>query len=160
MSKVGRKNKYDPDVTPKLVEDYAKEGYGDLQIAEILGINKSTFYAWLQKHEELKDALKKGREPANLELKLAMMKAAQGYYVEEEETVAILDVETRQPKSFRKTTRKKYIAPSPTMQIFLAKNRMPDEFKDVNKQEVDLKGEMTLADLMKENYANRKKETE
>ena len=64
------------------------------------------------------------------------MKTATGYYVEEEQTVTVLDVETREPKSFRKTTTKKYIPPSATMQIFLAKNRMPEQFRDVSRYEL------------------------
>jgi hypothetical protein len=53
--------------------------------------------------------------------------------------------------------RKRYIPPSTTTQIFLAKNRMPEDFRDVNRHEVDMRGKLqvsTLAELMMEEYQN------
>ena len=38
MSKLGRKGKYDPESTPLLAEQYAKEGCLDKQIAERLRV--------------------------------------------------------------------------------------------------------------------------
>jgi len=134
--KVGRKAKYDPEVTPKLAESYAMDGFSDKQIAEKLGIAECTIYDWANRHPEFSEALKRGKEPVNAELKIAMMKTAMGYYVDEEETVTILDVNTRTPTSYKKTTRKKYIPPNGTLQIFLSKNRMPEQFRDVNKHEI------------------------
>lgn len=133
---VGRSTKYKPDSTPKLVEAYAMDGYSDKQIAEILGIGRSTFYEWATKYPEFSEALQRGKEAVNAELKIAMMKTAMGYFVEEEETVAILDVKTSSPTSYKKTTRKKYVPPNGTLQIFLSKNRMPEQFRDVNKHEI------------------------
>ena len=132
----GRKLQYDPDVMPKLAESYAMEGFIDEQIAEKLGIGVSTLYKWQNQFSEFKEALKRGKEPVNAELKMAMVKAALGYFVDEEQTVTFLDVKTRQPKSFKKTTIKRYVPPSTTMQIFLAKNRMPEQFRDVNRYEL------------------------
>ena len=156
MSKGGRKGKYDPATTPSLAEEYAKEGCLDKQIAERLGVRADTFCRWQTKYPQLAQALKRGREVANLELKRAMLKTASGYDVEEEETTVILD-KNKKPKSYRKTSRKRHVPPNPTMQIFLAKNRMPDEFRDVNRHEVDLRGQLqvnTLADLMMEEFKN------
>ena len=85
-----------------------------------------------------------------------MQKTAAGYYVEEEDTTVILDKDKKE-KGYRRTIRKRHIPPNPTMQIFLAKNRMPDEFRDVNRHEVDLRGQLqvtTLADLMMEEFKN------
>ena len=55
----GRKLKYDPDVMPKLAEGYAMDGCSDVQIAERLGIGKSTFYKWQKEFPELREAVKK-----------------------------------------------------------------------------------------------------
>ena len=85
-----------------------------------------------------------------------MEKSAKGYYVEEEETVVYLDRDKR-PKSYSKVVKKRYIPPSTTTQIFLAKNRMPEDFRDVHRQEVDMRGQLqvsTLADLMMEEFKN------
>ena len=152
----GRHSKYNPDETPKLAEEYAKELMTDAQIMRRLGISKETFYKWIKTHIDFSDAIKRGKEAANAELLKAMRESAKGYYIEEEETTAILDRD-KNPTGFKKTTRKRYIAPSTTMQIFMAKNRMPDEFRDVNRHEVDLRGKInvtTLADLMLEEFQN------
>ncbi|MBQ6002119.1 MAG: hypothetical protein IJL18_04625, partial [Synergistaceae bacterium] len=77
-------------------------------------------------------------------------------YVEEEETIVNLDKD-KQPKSYSKTVKKRYIPPSTTTQIFLAKNRMPEDFHDVNRHEVNLRGQLqvsTLAELMMEEYGH------
>ena len=156
MSKGGRKSKYDPSSTPYLAEGYARDGYLDKQIAEMLGVRAATLCEWQKKYPKLSQALKRGRDAANRELKRAMLKTACGYEVEETELTAILDRD-QTPKSYRKTVRKRHIPPNPTMQIFLAKNRMPDEFRDVNRHEVQLQGELkvkTLADLMMEELKN------
>ena len=149
----GRKKKYDAEKHPQLAESYAKAGYSDKQIASMLGIAEGTLYDWENKYPEFSKAIKRGKEPANEELKVSMMKTATGYYVEEEETVARLDPD-KQVLGYTKVVKKKYIPPNSTMQIFLAKNRMPEEYRDVNRHEVDMRGQITLAELMMED-ANR-----
>ena len=101
-------------------------------------------------------AVKRGKQEANRDLVDVMKKSAKGYYVEEEETVVYLDRD-KQPKSYSKVVKKRYIPPSTTTQIFLAKNRMPEDFRDVHRQEVNMSGELkipTLADLMMEEFKN------
>ena len=76
--------------------------------------------------------------------------------MEEEETVVYLD-KNKQAKSYSKIVKKRYIPPSTTTQIFLAKNRMPDDFHDVNRHKVEVEGSLkvnTLAELMMEEYGH------
>lgn len=156
MAKSGRKSKYDPLTTPSLAEKYAKEILTDAQIAAKLGISHETFCQWKKKYIEFSEAIKRGKAVSNVALVNAMKKSAEGYFVEEEETVVSLD-KNKQPKGYSKVVKKRYIPPSTTTQIFLAKNRMPEDFRDVNKHEVDLRGELkvsTLADLMMEEFLN------
>lgn len=156
MAKFGRKSKYDPLITPSQAEDYAKELLTDEQIAAKLGISKPTFYEWQKKHADFLNAIKRGKAVSNEKLIEAMKKSAEGYMVEEETTIIHLD-ENKQPKSYDRIVKKRYIPPSTTTQIFLAKNRMPEDFRDVNRHEVDLRGQIkvnTLADLMMEEFAN------
>ncbi len=156
MSKSGRKSKYDPLTTPSLAEDYAKELLTDAQIGAKLGISHETFYQWQKKYVEFSEAIKRGKAVSNVKLLQAMQKTAEGYTVEEEVTVIHLDKD-KQPKSYDRIVKKRYIPPSTTTQIFLAKNRMPEDFRDVNRHEVDLRGQIkvnTLADLMMEEFAN------
>ena len=154
MSRTGRKSKYDPLTTPALAEEYASELLTDAQIAAKLGIHISTLIDWQKKYSEFFLAIKRGKATSNVALVKAMQKTAEGYYVEEEETVVYLDKQ-KQPKSYSKTVKKRYIPPSTTTQIFLAKNRMPEDFRDVNRHEVDVRGKLnvtTLADLMMEEF--------
>lgn len=154
MAKFGRRSKYDPLSTPALVEEYASEILTDAQIAAKLGIHISTFIEWQKKYPDFSEAIKKGKAVSNIALVKAMKKSAEGYFVEEEETVVSLD-KNKQPKGYNKVVKKRYIPPSTTTQIFLAKNRMPEDFRDVNKHEVDLRGQIkvsTLADLMLEEF--------
>ena len=156
MGKGGRNTKYDPVTTPKLAEEYASELLTDAQIATKLGIHISTFMEWQKKHSEFSLAIKSGKAVANEKLIASMKKTAEGYYVEEEDTVVQLD-QAKQPKDYTKTVRKRYIPPSTTTQIFLAKNRMPEDFRD--RRDVDMRGKKqvsTLAELMMEEYRNVK----
>lgn len=160
-NRVGRKSKYDPLNTPILAEKYASEILTDAQIAAKLGIHISTFMEWQKKHKEFFLAIKRGKAASNAELLKCMKKTAEGYYVEEEETVEYLD-KNKEPKSYSKIVKKRYIPPSTTTQIFLAKKRMPEDFRDVNRHEVDVRGELkvnTLAELMMEEYVNEERDT-
>ena len=154
MSKGGRKSKYDPATTPAKAEEFAKDLLTDAQIAAKLGISYETFRQWQNKYVAFSAAVKRGKAEANRDLVEVMKKSAKGYYVEEEETVIYLDRD-KQPKSYSKVVKKRYIPPSTTTQIFLAKNRMPEDFRDVHRQEVDMRGQLqvsTLADLMMEEF--------
>ena len=156
MSKGGRKSKYDPLSTPHLAEEYAADLLTDAQICAKLGVHHDTFYTWQKKYPEFLAAVKRGKALANEKLVKVMHKTAEGYFVEEEDTVVYLD-KNKQPKSYSKVVKKRYIPPSTTTQIFLAKNRMPEDFRDVNRHEVDMRGQLqvsTLADLMMEEFKN------
>ena len=155
-NRVGRKSKYDPESTPRQAEVYASEVLTDPQISAKLGINIETYYVWQKKYPEFTQAIKRGKAASNQRLIEAMQKNAAGYDVEETEEIEILDKD-KKPKGYRKTTRKRHIPPSTTMQIFLAKNRMPEDFRDVNRHEVDVRGELkvnTLAELMLDEFKN------
>ena len=154
MGKGGRKSKYDPETTPAKAEELAKDLLTDAQIAAQLGITYETFRQWSHKYVAFSVAVKRGKQEANRDLVDVMKKSAKGYFVEEEETVVYLDRD-KQPKSYSKVIKKRYIPPSTTTQIFLAKNRMPEDFRDVHRQEVNMSGQLqvsTLADLMLEEF--------
>lgn len=153
---MGRKSKYDPATTPSKAEELAKDLLTDAQICANLGISYETFYLWQKRYPEFLKAVKRGKQEANRDLVDVMKKSAKGYYVEEEETVIYL-TKDKKPKSYSKVVKKRYIPPSTTTQIFLAKNRMPEDFRDVHRQEVNMSGQLqvsTLADLMMEEFKN------
>ena len=153
---MGRKTKYDPETTPVKAEELAKDLLTNAQIATKLGIHIDTFCTWQNKYPEFREAVKRGQAEANRDLVEVMKKSAKGYYVEEEETVVHLDSH-KNPINYSKVVKKRYIPPSTTTQIFLAKNRMPEDFRDVHRQDVNMSGQLqvsTLAGLMMEEFKN------
>jgi len=127
---MARKGLYKEWVEGKGLENvcmWAKLGIMDKQIAGNMGISLTTFYEWQRRFPSFSDAIKKAKAIPNLELENAMFDLALGKaYVEEVKSV--LDPKTGTVIRIEKT--RKQIPPNPTTQIFLAKNRMPDKYKD------------------------------
>jgi len=79
------KSKYETDVKPRLVEIEAwkRDGLTDEQIFKNLGISRDTFYKYKEKYTDFSDALKKGKEVADIEVENALFKRAIGYKYKE-----------------------------------------------------------------------------
>lgn len=131
------------------LEAWARNGLTDEQLANNMGINVATLYTWKKKYDEINDALKRGKEVVDIEVENSLLKAAKGYFVEEEKTY-ISEVNGVVTK--RKEITKKYIAPNTTAQIFWLKNRKPIEWRDkvfsenYNVDKVIIEGEDDLID--------------
>lgn len=104
-----------------------KLGLMDMQVAHNIGIRPQTLSEWKRRFPSFAEAIKKAQQIPNLELENAMLELALGHSFTEE-TKSILDPNTRKVIRVEKT--RKQIPPNATMQIFLAKNRMPDRYKD------------------------------
>lgn len=107
-----------------LLEGWAKDGLADEQIAHNMGITRKTLYEWKDKYSDICNALKKGKEVVDLMVENALFKSAIGYEVEEYEEK--LDMKG----NVVGTTKRRYIPPSNTAQIFWLKNRRPDKWRD------------------------------
>lgn len=131
------------------LEAWARNGLTDEQLANNIGINVATLYTWKKKYNEINDALKRGKEVVDIEVENSLLKAAKGYFVDEEKTY-ISEVNGVVTK--RKEITKKYIAPNTTAQIFWLKNRKPIEWRDkvfsenYNVDKVIIEGEDDLID--------------
>lgn len=90
---MGRKNKYETHVLPKL--DSIREWIVDKTEAEIcdaLGISERSLERYKVEHEELREALSKGRQNLITELKKTMRRKAFGFHEKETKTtVRIVD---------------------------------------------------------------------
>lgn len=129
------KSKYETDVKPRLVEIEAwkRDGLTDEQIFKNLGISRDTFYKYKEKYTDFSDALKKGKEVADIEIENALFKRAIGYRYKEKikevkeidgkKTVFIKEVEKEMPGDVG-------------AQIFWLKNRKSSKWKD--KQDIDI----------------------
>lgn len=76
-----REPNYPTKVKPKLemVTGWARNGLSNGQIALNLGVGESTFDKYIADNDELKDALRLGREDAEVAVENALFKRAVGY---------------------------------------------------------------------------------
>ncbi len=128
-----------------LIEGWARDGLTNEQIAENLGIGKTTFYKMIKEHSELSEHLKKGKEVIDYEVENALLKRALGYKYEEKTYESIynkeLDIYTE--RLTKRVT--KQVAPDTTALIFWLKNRKPKQWRD----KVDIEGESNKETLDK-----------
>lgn len=109
---------------------WARDGLTDEQIAHNMGIATGTLYRWKKEHEEISDALKKGKEVVDIHVENALLKRALGYEYTEvtRERIADLDSELVVTKMVTKE-----VVPDTTAQIFWLKNRKPDVWRNAPK---------------------------
>lgn len=129
------KSKYETDVKPRLVEIEAwkRDGLTDEQIFKNLGISRDTFYKYKEKYADFSDALKKGKEVADIEVENALFKRAIGYKYKE------IIKEVKEIDGKKSTYIKEVVKEMPGdvgAQIFWLKNRKSSKWKD--KQDIDI----------------------
>jgi transposase len=76
--------KYQKWLTPDglmLLTAWARDGLSDEQLARKIGISTSTLYEWKKRHQEISEALSRGKEPVDVEVENALHKLALGYTV-------------------------------------------------------------------------------
>lgn len=106
-----------------LLEGWARDGLTDEQIADNMGISRSTLSAWKIKYSDISDALKKGKEIVDYQVENALLKRALGYDYQE----------TRVEKSDKETKviqTLKHVPADTAAQIFWLKNRRPNKWRD------------------------------
>ena len=65
------------------VEAWARDGLTDQQISHNLGIHRDTFYNYKKEHSDFSDALRDGKEVADIVMENAMYKRGTGYTYDE-----------------------------------------------------------------------------
>ena len=101
-----------------------------------MGIAAGTLYAWLKDHDEISNALKKGKAPVDIEVENALLKRAKGYSVTVKKPVKVKtkrqlkDKGTIEEEHIEFVEEEVYIPPDTTAQIFWLKNRRPDKWHD------------------------------
>ena len=129
----GRPTLYNPEMLPK-IEEYARKGLTNEQIAKNLNISTTALYEWQNKYVEFANALKAGKEVADREVENALYKRATGYSCSEDK---IFLGPGGQPVIVPTT---KHYPPDPTSMIFWLKNRQPQKWRD--RQEVEHSGKL------------------
>lgn len=150
---IGRKGKYEEWLTVDgltRLTGWARDGLTNVQIAENMGVAERTFTEWIARFPAITSALKKGKEPVDIQVENALLKRALGYDYEET-TTEIEDLgggKTR--KHVRKVT--KHVAPDTTAQIFWLKNRKPKQWREKAESTVNIDTEdlSPLVELLKD----------
>lgn len=76
------RGKYQEWLTPEgliKLEGWARDGLTDEQIAENIGISRSTLNEWKKKYSDISDTLKRGKEIVDRQVENALLKRALGY---------------------------------------------------------------------------------
>jgi hypothetical protein len=136
----GRKTKYQGLKTNRRAFLLAKSGNTREQIAHNLGISKDTLYEWMSQPKKISftDAIKKGEELAISHVENQLYKRAVGYSIIETKTI----IGGTNPHTEEIT---KEIQPDVTAQIFLLKNKKPEEYKD--RQAVEHSGQIGIINV-------------
>jgi prepilin-type processing-associated H-X9-DG protein len=143
-SNAGRKSLYDEmEIDDKLdaIRGWSMAGSTDKDIYTMLEVSASAFYEWKKKYPQFKDALKKGKDIANGELQNSAYKQAMGYYQTVTEPVKVK--RGQDWEEIEMVTYEKFIPANNTMNIFMLKNRMPEQYKD--KQHTEHSGGVNIS---------------
>lgn len=116
------------------IEGWARDGLTDEQIAENIGISRSTLSKWKNDHSDISDTLKRGKEVIDRQVENALLKRALGY----EYTEITKELTDAGMQTTKKVT--KQVVPDTTAQIFWLKNRKPNEWRD--KQDINHSGDI------------------
>lgn len=135
-------SKYATHVEHRLIEieGWARDGLIDEQIAHNLGVSYASFKTYKKQYEELREALKKGKEVVNREVENALLKRALGYRYDEVTQEQVKNSETGELELVVTKVVTKEVAPDTTAQIFWMKNREPEKWRD--KKDVEHRGEI------------------
>ena len=151
------KGKYEQWLTPEgllKIEGWARDGLTTEQIAECMGISRSTLNDWIKKHPDISDTIKKNKEIADRKVENSLYERALGGL--HKVLKAFKVKETYYDKQGRKcekehietATEEIYIPGDTTAQIFWLKNRKPEVWKDKQIVEAEV-GTKKLEDLIK-----------
>ena len=119
--RTGRKGKYQG---LGIVAGWKRNGLTNEQIAKNIGVNQDTLYTWIRRFPEFSEALKIGRDEADMQVENALFKRALGYYIED------IQEEYEGTVRVKRVVKKKWVAPDISAQIFWLKNRASNRWRN------------------------------
>lgn len=140
MGKAGRKNKYESHVKPylsKIPNWYLTKT--EAQIAKKLGISEASWTNYKKQYPELQECLRNSQEDLVDELKGILKKKAQGFYYTEKTKTVIKEG----GKESKKIEEKEKYAQPDTGAIHLLLKNLDPEWRNDDKQTMDLKKQQT-----------------
>lgn len=140
----GRMGKYDSHVKPylKRIPKWRRQGMTEKQICQKLSIGVSTWEEYKNKHPELTEALKEGKEELIEQLETSLFQKAMGFEYEETETY--IEMKADGSKTPRVRKHKKRALPDTGALAFSLKNLAPEQWRD--RRETEISGKLDIAD--------------
>ena len=131
------------------VEILSKKGFTDQEMADFFEVSLSSWYDWKKKDIVFKENISTWKSVADNNVQRSLYERATGY-----ETIEQKAFQDKKSGTIEIVSLTKQHPPDPTSMIFWLKNRQPDKFRDVIKNEHDVTG--TLAEALKEARDRRK----
>jgi hypothetical protein len=141
----GRPSNYKPEYSEQTYK-LCLLGATDKELADFFEVSEQTINAWKQKQPEFLESMKRGKVEADSLVAQSLYKQALGYERDEIE-LKVVSLGNNDGSEVQEVPVKKYYPPIPTSGIFWLKNRQRDKWRD--KQEIEVSGEINLADRMK-----------
>lgn len=134
MADLGRPTKYKEEYN-ELVYNYCLLGAIDDELATFLDVHVSTIHQWKLDYPDFSDAIKRGKEIADMKVAQALFHRATGYSHPDVD-IKVIEGEVVQ------TELVKHYPPDATSIIFWLKNRQKDKWRD--KQVTEHEGGVTV----------------
>ena len=113
-----------------LLEAWARDGYTMEDIANRIGIDRSTIYDWQTKYPEIAQALRRGREIVDYMVENALLKSALGYKTKEVKVTTVMRY-GKVVETTKEVTDKEQAPNVSAIQMWLY-NRSKDKWKNMN----------------------------
>lgn len=140
--KLGRPSKYTPSIHVPLVLWMARSGLTAQEMADELEISKETLYQWGKRDEQIKKAMRAGRDWFDAAVEDRLFRNATGFNTSSVSEEWAVDPDTGEKILVKQHVTKTEHPPNVTAQIFWLKNRQPTKWRD--KHEVDLTANVAI----------------
>lgn len=128
----GRPPKYNKHTCPAVASAMRAEDKTNDEIAEVLGIDRATFYRWVNEHQEFCDALENSKAKTHKKLEESFYRRAMGGY-----TVTETEEYTDSTGKTYTKVKTKEMPPDTQMLQFALINLMPEKYSA--KQTIDVR---------------------
>lgn len=122
------------------IQGWARDGLTDKDISKNMRIGVSTLKEWKNRFEEIREALRIGKDSADRVVENALYKSACGYTVKVRKPVKVRQIEydpttgkkIRESETWKQVEEELHFPAQVTAQIFWLKNRKPDQWREKN----------------------------